>query len=296
MHPKLLSPPPARLLATTIAAFFASSALAMSQSQIQSLLDIMSRLRHPTEGCPWDREQNFASVAPYTIEEAYEVVDAIERADMDGLRDELGDLLLQVVFHARMAEEAGHFDFADVVQAICDKMIRRHPHVFGDARIRDAAAQTTAWELQKSAERKAGGDTDSSALAGVARGLPELLRAQKLTRRAATVGYDWPDPAPVLAKLQEEIGEFTAAAAADEGPDRLEDEFGDMLFVLVNLGRHYKIDPQAALRRANAKFERRFRGMEALAAARGIDFAALDLQAQDALWNEVKRSERAVAG
>lgn len=261
-------------------------------TSIQQLLDIMARLRHPSEGCPWDREQDFASVAPYTIEEAYEVVDAIERGQMDDLREELGDLLLQVVFHARMAQEAGHFDFSDVVQAICDKMIRRHPHVFGQASVRDAAAQTEAWEQQKHAERAAAGNTDHSALAGVARGLPELLRALKLTRRAARVGYDWPDPAPVLAKLQEEIGEFTEAVAAGEPQQRLEDEFGDMLFVLVNLGRHYQIDPQAALRRANRKFERRFRGMEALAAQRQTELAALDLTAQEALWNEVKRLER----
>lgn len=261
--------------------------------RIEELLAIMAQLRDPQHGCPWDVQQDFASIAPYTIEEAYEVADAIERKDLPALKDELGDLLLQVVFHARMAEEQQAFDFADVVAAICAKMIRRHPHVFGDAKIADAAAQTLAWEELKRAERTAAGqDADPSVLAGVARGLPELLRAQKLTRRAATVGFDWPEPGPVLDKLQEEIAEFRCAVDAGEAHERLEDEFGDMLFVLVNLGRHYKIDPQTALRRANAKFERRFRAMEAQAQDRGLLLKDLDLAAQDRLWDEVKRKQR----
>ena len=264
-----------------------------SSGRIDDLLAIMARLRDPQNGCPWDVQQDFASIAPYTIEEAYEVADAIERRDLPALKDELGDLLLQVVFHARMAEEQQAFAFADVVAAICAKMIRRHPHVFGDATVADAQAQTLAWEALKKAERAAAGkDADSSALAGVARGLPELLRAQKLTRRAATVGFDWPEPGPVLDKLEEEIAEFRSAVDAGESQERLEDEFGDMLFVLVNLGRHYQIDPQTALRRANAKFETRFRAMEALAAAQGLALQNLDLAAQDRLWDAVKRKQR----
>lgn len=260
-----------------------------AETAIRNLLTIMARLRDPQGGCPWDLEQNFATIVAYTIEEAYEVADAIDRGDLPALKDELGDLLLQVVFHARMAEEQGAFQFADVVQAICDKMVRRHPHVFGDTRIESAAAQTVAWEAQKQIER---GDADRSVLAGVARGLPEILRAQKLTRRAATVGFDWPGPAPVLAKLHEEIEEFRSAVASAEPQERLEDEFGDMLFVMVNLARHYQIDPQAALRRANAKFERRFRAIEQLASDRGTPLAQLDFAAMDGLWDEIKQQER----
>lgn len=272
----------------------------LMQPNLARLLDLMARLRDPRDGCPWDREQDFASIAPYTIEEAYEVADAIDRGDFDGLRDELGDLLFQVVFHARMAEEAGRFDFADVATAICEKMERRHPHVFGTAKIDDAQAQTRAWEAHKRAERRAR-DDDASTLAGIARGLPEWQRATRLQQRAATVGFDWPGPEPVIAKLHEEIdevrAEFAARAAAGDGPEaeaaqrRLLDEIGDVLFVCVNLARHAKVDFGAALRRANAKFERRFRRMEQLAAADGVDLAALDLAAQDAYWDRAKAEE-----
>ena len=267
-------------------------------ADVQALLDIMARLRDPERGCPWDVKQDFASVAPYTVEEAYEVADAIARNDMADLRDELGDLLLQVVFHACMAEEAGHFAFADVVDAISEKMLRRHPHVFGDATVEDADAQTVAWEEHKRQERLARGDTDTSALAGIARGLPEWQRAVKLQKRAATVGFDWPGPAPVIAKLHEEIEEvrveFDALAAGDAAArDRLEDELGDVLFVVANLTRHGKVDFGAALRRANQKFERRFRRMEALAAAEGTALAGQSLDAQDAYWNRAKAEEKA---
>lgn len=278
-------------------------------ADIRELLAIMARLRDPARGCPWDLQQDFPSIAPYTIEEAYEVADAIQRGDMAGLRDELGDLLLQVVFHARMAEEAGHFGFPDVVDAIRDKMLRRHPHVFsaaeravaGDpgtgegAEVADAQAQTVAWEEHKRRERAARGDTDDSVLAGISRGLPEWQRAVKLQKRAATLGFDWPGPAPVIAKLHEEIEEVRAefdAVAADPtdaaARDRLEDELGDLLFVAANLTRHAKVDFGAALRRANAKFERRFRRMEQLARAEGVELASLPLEAQDAYWNRAK--------
>lgn len=262
----------------------------MKRHGIDNLLAIMARLRDAENGCPWDVAQTFASIAPYTIEEAYEVADAIARGNMADLCDELGDLLLQVVFHARMAEEAGAFNFADVVAAICEKMTRRHPHVFGAARIEDAEAQTRAWEAQKAAERKARGEEDDSALAGIARGLPEWQRAQKLQKRAAGCGFDWPDYRPVLAKLREEADELEAEFHARESgqPARLEEELGDLLFVAVNLARHAKVDPGNALRCANAKFEQRFRRMEARAGADGRDFAALSLPEQEALWQQVK--------
>ncbi len=265
---------------------------------IDALLAVMARLRDPQTGCPWDVAQDFATIAPYTIEEAYEVADAIDRGDLAALRDELGDLLLQVVFHARMAEEAGHFDFAAVVAAICDKMIRRHPHVFAGASVADAEAQTREWEAHKRAEREAAGG-DRSALAGIARGLPEWQRAIKLQKRAATLGFDWPGPAPVIDKLHEEIeevrAEFAALAEHPEDPavrDRLEDEIGDLLFVAANLARHGRVDPGTAMRRANAKFERRFRRMEQLAAADGIDLSTLPLDAQDRYWDRAKAEER----
>jgi ATP diphosphatase len=267
---------------------------------IGELLAIMARLRDPAAGCPWDVQQTFATIAPYTIEEAYEVADAIDRGDLRDLRDELGDLLLQVVFHARIAEEQGAFDFAGVVAAICDKMVRRHPHVFAGASVEDADAQLREWEAHKRREREAAGGADASALAGIARGLPEWQRAIKLQKRAATVGFDWPGPAPVFAKLHEEIDEARAefaAVAADPGDaaarDRLEDELGDLLFVCANLARHARVDPGAALRRANAKFERRFRAMEALAAADGVRLQDLPLDAQEAYWVRAKLAERA---
>jgi nucleoside triphosphate diphosphatase len=270
-----------------------------AQHDIQHLLDIMARLRHREQGCPWDVQQTFASIAPYTIEEAYEVADAIDRNDLDDLRDELGDLLLQVVFHARMAEEQGVFAFGDVVAAIAGKMTRRHPHVFGDADVPDAAAQTVAWDEHKRREREASGDSDDSALAGIARGMPEWQRATKLQSRAAKVGFDWPGPAPVFEKLHEEIEEVRAefaATAADPGDERaharLEDELGDLLFVCANLARHARVDVGSALRRANHKFERRFRAMEALAAAEGTSLSSLPLEAQDRYWERAKRAER----
>ena len=270
-------------------------------TDVATLVDIMARLRDPERGCPWDVKQDFASVAPYTIEEAYEVADAIDRGAMQELRDELGDLLLQVVFHARMAEEAGHFAFPDVVAAISDKLVRRHPHVFGSDVPKDSAeAQLAEWEALKRAERGARGEADTSALAGITRGLPEWQRAVKLQHKAAKVGFDWPDPAPVLEKLHEEIeevrAEFAAIATAPDDPAvraRLEDELGDLLFVAANLTRHAKVDFGAALRRANAKFERRFRRMEQLAAADGVALATLDLATQDGYWGRAKAEERA---
>jgi nucleoside triphosphate diphosphatase len=276
-------------------------------NDIQRLLTIMARLRDPQGGCPWDLRQTFATIAPYTVEEAYEVADAIDRGDRDDLKDELGDLLFQVVFHARMAEEQGAFDFSDVVAAISDKMQRRHPHVFAGMSIADSDALNAMWDAEKKKERLAkhagmgnGGAVDSSALAGVARGLPEWQRAVKLQKKAATVGFDWPGPAPVIDKLKEELEEvrveFDALAIAPgsaEVRDRLEDELGDLLFVAANLARHAKVDPGAALRRANHKFERRFRAMETMAAADGVQLSDLPLDSQDAYWNRAKIDEAA---
>ena len=242
---------------------------------LERLAGIMARLRDPERGCPWDVEQDFASIAPYTIEEAYEVADAIERGDLDDLRDELGDLALQVVFHARMAEEQGAFNLADVLTGISDKMERRHPHVFG-------SGETPGWEAVKAAERAAK-DPDPSALAGVARALPALLRAEKLQKRAARVGFDWPDPSGARDKILEELDEIAAA-----GPDTLEEEVGDLLFAVVNFARLMKIDPEAALRKANNKFEQRFRAME----ARAPGFPGLSLAEKDALWAAVKAAQR----
>jgi nucleoside triphosphate diphosphatase len=258
---------------------------------LDRLLAIMARLRDSKRGCPWDLEQDFATIAPYTIEEAYEVADAIARGDMAALKDELGDLLFQVVFHARLAEEAGLFDFAEVAGAIADKMVRRHPHVFGDAQIASAAAQSAAWEEHKAKERSARAEAagrGESVLDGVALALPALLRAVKIQQRAARIGFDWPEPRPVVAKLTEEIGELGAELEAGAGPTRIEDELGDLLFAVANLGRKLEIDPEAALRRATAKFERRFRHLEVLAADRGV---GRDLDALEALWQEVKRAE-----
>ena len=267
---------------------------------IDRLLSIMARLRDPQDGCPWDLEQDFSTIAPYTIEEAYEVADAIDRNDLDGLKDELGDLLLQVVFHAQMAAEQGAFGFDDVVTAIADKMVRRHPHVFADARAADARPadaqeQTATWEQIKRAERAAAGELDDSALAGISRGLPEWQRALKLQSRAARTGFDWPGPGPVIAKLHEEIEEVRAEfdrGAVEDNRARLEDEIGDLLFVAANLARHAQVDVGAALRHANHKFERRFRAMEALAQAAGTPLPTLSLQQQEACWDQVKRQER----
>lgn len=256
------------------------------QPSLDRLLGIMARLRDPVSGCEWDRAQSFASIAPYTIEEAYEVADAIQREDIAGLRDELGDLLLQVVFHARMAEEAGHFSFDDVAAAISDKMESRHPHLFGGA-ADDGHGRETRWERIKAEERAAQGA--AGALDGVALALPALLRADKLQKRAARVGFDWPDAEGPAGKVREEMVELAEAESpADRGA-----EAGDLLFASVNLVRAHGIAAEDALRAANAKFERRFRAMEALAAAQGVDFAALDLAAQEALWQQVKASEAA---
>ncbi len=244
---------------------------------IEQLHAIMARLRDPETGCPWDVQQDFATIAPYTIEEAYEVADAIERGDMDALRDELGDLQLQVVFHARMAEEKGYFALRDVLDSICAKMIRRHPHVFGDG-------ESPGWEEIKASER-AGKSEDGSALAGVTAALPALLRAEKLQKRAARTGFDWPEAESAREKIDEEMAEVLAA---DSDSHRFE-EMGDLLFAVVNWSRKLGIDPEAALRAANGKFERRFRAMEAIA---GDAFASLDLDAQEALWMQAKQAER----
>lgn len=254
------------------------------------LLDIMRRLRDPKTGCPWDIEQDFTSIAPYTIEEAYEVADAIARNDMTDLRDELGDLLLQVVYHAQMAEEVSKFTFADVVDAIAEKMIRRHPHVFGDeSRDKSAAQQTADWERIKASERAQPGTTNT--LDGVAIGLPALTRAVKLQNRAARVGFDWPDITHVMDKLHEEIEELEEARA-NGTPAQIEEEFGDLAFVLANIARHLKIDPEAALRKANDKFTRRFQQVEMALQAQGKPLTACSLAEMDAAWDEIKHREK----
>ncbi len=263
-------------------------------SGIDRLLDIMARLRDPDGGCPWDVEQDFASIAPHTIEEAYEVADVIERQDMAGLVDELGDLLLQVVFHAQMAREAGLFGFDDVVAAICGKLVRRHPHVFDDLKIDDAETQTVAWEELKADERNnagAGAEEATSALAGVAVALPALTRSLKLQKRAARVGFDWDGPADVVDKLNEEIGELQAEMVPGADPARLTDEVGDLLFTCVNLARALKIDPETVLRHANVKFETRFRRMEGMLAAEGATLEGTSLAEKEARWQRAKAGE-----
>ena len=260
---------------------------------IETLLEIMARLRDPDGGCPWDLEQNFDSIAPYTLEEAYEVVDAIAQGDRDGLCDELGDLLFQVVFHARMAEEEGAFAFADVVAAVCDKMVRRHPHVFAEASVADAAAQAVAWEETKELEREAGAG-NGSLLDGVPRGMAELQRAVKLQKRAARVGFDWGSPEPVLDKLDEEVREMHGAMESGN-VEEMEDELGDLLFVLTNLARKLDIDPAHALRRANAKFELRFRAVERSAGSRA-ELEAMSLDEMEALWQQAKSRQRSLVG
>jgi ATP diphosphatase len=260
-----------------------------AETELRRLLDIMAALRDPASGCPWDKEQTFATIAPYTIEEAYEVADAIACRDFAALPDELGDLLFQVVYHARMAEEEGRFAFADVAKSISDKMIRRHPHVFGDAAARDAAAQTAAWETQKSAERAARAET--GALAGVPTPLPALTRAAKLASRAARVGFDWPDAASVLDKLDEEIAELKAELP-EADPIRLQDEVGDLLFVLANLARKLHLDPEACLRHANHKFTRRFNAMEQAVEQEGDSLSGTPLDVMEAAWQAVKLQER----
>jgi nucleoside triphosphate diphosphatase len=267
---------------------------------IRRLLDIMAALRTPGSGCPWDLEQTFRTIAPYTIEEAYEVADAIERRDLLDLKDELGDLLLQVVFHARMAEESGVFDFGDVVEAITTKLIRRHPHVFGDARDLAPDEVKTLWNRIKTAEKaertrirggESGAPAEAGLLAGVPRSLPALTRAEKLTRKAATVGFDWPDAVQVIDKIHEELGEIEQAAASGT-PERIEDEIGDLLFAAANLARHFEIDPETALRGANAKFERRFRAIEQALAGQGRSTAEASLDEMESLWGAAKAAER----
>jgi len=257
-------------------------------NKIQTLLEIMAQLRDPETGCPWDLKQDFSTIAPYTIEEAYEVADAIQRGDMAELKDELGDLLLQVVFHARMAEEQKLFDFDDVVDAICDKMTRRHPHVFGDVSVEDAEAQTTAWEQTKAQERDEKGH--QSLLDDVPRGMAELQRAIKLQKRAAHVGFDWGSPEPVLEKFTEESLEMLEAMRSGNR-EEMEDELGDLLFVVTNLARQLKLDPAKALRRANAKFELRFRAIEKTAGDRST-LESMSLEEMEALWQQVKLHHR----
>jgi nucleoside triphosphate diphosphatase len=247
-------------------------------ADIMPLVNVMARLRDPDTGCPWDIRQDFASIAPYTIEEAYEVADAIERNDMPALKDELGDLLLQVAFHSRMAEQAGQFTIQDVIDGVTEKMIRRHPHIFGDGISREHGH--AQWESIKAAER-AERDTDGSALAGVAKALPALLRAEKIQKRAARTGFDWPDTRGVIAKIEEELQEVHDAAS----PQDHHEEIGDLLFAVVNLARHLKVDAETALRSANAKFEARFRIMEDIA---GEKFNALSLDEKEQLWQRAK--------
>jgi ATP diphosphatase len=249
---------------------------------IAPLASIMARLRDPDGGCPWDVEQDFATIAPYTIEEAYEVADAIERGDLDSLKDELGDLLLQVVFHSQMAAEQASFDLQDVIDGICDKMIRRHPHVFADTTAETPIAVVANWESIKAAERS--GKDDDSALAGVARALPALLRAQKIQKRAARTGFDWPDIEGAKAKIFEEIEEVETATSANQRTE----EVGDLLFAVVNMSRFLDIDAEAALKAATTKFERRFRAMESQA---GDKFAGLSLDEKEKLWQQVKQGE-----
>lgn len=269
----------------------APSLVSDPEGGLPRLVEIMARLRDPERGCPWDIEQDFASIAPYTIEEAYEVADAIARGDLPDLRDELGDLLFQVVYHARMAEEAEAFALPDVIRAISDKMLRRHPHVFGDEdRDKSAEQQTRDWERLKAAERA--GREARGVLDGVAAGLPALTRAVKLQNRAARVGFDWPDAGAVLDKIAEETAELVEARDAGD-PEAVAEEYGDLLFVMANLARHLRIDPEAALRAANAKFTRRFRSIEAALAAEGRSPAQSDLAEMDALWNAAKAAEKA---
>lgn len=255
-------------------------------SRMRELLAIMSRLR-AADGCPWDKEQSFASIAPYTIEEAYEVADAAERGDMQHLKDELGDLLFQVVFHSQLASEANHFNFEAVAGAICDKLVRRHPHVFANGGPTTSAKQSALWEEIKAQERGAAGGSQSGHLDGVPQALPALMRAYKLSKRAARVGFDFEHSSQTADKVAEELAEVRDAA----GAAATFEEVGDLLFAAANLARKLDVDAEAALRSANAKFERRFRGMESLAARRGEVFAQLTLEAQERLWQEVKRGE-----
>jgi len=276
-----------------------SPAPSPSALALDRLLAIMAQLRDPEHGCPWDLEQSFRTIVPHTIEEAYEVADAIERDDLGALPGELGDLMFQVVFYAQMASEAGLFDMGDVLAAISDKMIARHPHVFGDAEIKTATAQTEAWEIRKAEERAAEAAAAGrrlSVLDGVAAGLPALTRAEKLQRRAARIGFDWPSAPPVMDKVREELAEVEAELGDGGSREALDEEVGDLLFACANLARHLGIDPEGALRRANAKFERRFRRMEDLAetaagSESGQPAAPASLERLEALWQRVKAEE-----
>ncbi len=266
---------------------------------IQRLIEIMAALRTPDTGCPWDLKQNFATIAPYTIEEAHEVADAIERNDLDDLKDELGDLLLQVVFHARMAQEQDAFAFGDVVQAITEKLIRRHPHVFGDTRHLTPDEVKGLWDKIKAEEKAArrqrrGIDDEAGALAGIPSGLPALTRALKLQQKASKVGFDWNDPRAVLDKIKEETAEIERALDAGDR-DAVADEIGDLMFALVNLARHLDVDSETSLRGTNAKFERRFAAIEAALAQRGKTPSDATLQEMDALWDEAKGAEKPAA-
>jgi MazG family protein len=266
----------------------------LPKDPLARLLAVMAWLRDRQHGCPWDIDQTFKTIAPYTIEEAYEVADAIERDDMPALKEELGDLLLQVVYHSQMASEmppeAGAFRFEDVAAAIADKMVDRHPHVFGDLKIADADAQTVSWEARKAAERaKKGGEQPAGALDGVARALPALLRAEKIQKRAARVGFDWKTTGPVIDKIEEELGELrTEIEAGKTDPARVTDELGDVLFAVANLARHCKVDPEAALRSTNDKFEKRFRYVEQQLAVQGKKPAEATLEEMEALWQDAK--------
>jgi len=254
--------------------------------QTQRLLEIMARLRDPQHGCPWDKQQTFKTIAPYTVEEAYEVADAIEREDLTALREELGDLLLQVVYHARMAEEAGLFGFEQVAAGIGDKLVSRHPHVFGEADIKDAAQQTLDWETRKAGERAA--KFQEGVLDGILLGLPALTRAEKLQKRAARVGFDWPELAPVFAKVHEELGELQREVSAQAPDARLTDELGDVLFAVANLARKLGVDPEQALRGTNRKFERRFHHVETCLAEQGKKPQQASLEEMDGYWDEAK--------
>jgi ATP diphosphatase len=260
----------------------------MNNSTIDALLNVMARLRDPDGGCPWDLEQDFKSIAPYTIEEAYEVADAIEREDMPSLKDELGDLLLQVVYHAQMAAEAGHFTFQDVADHVTAKMIHRHPHVFGDAEAKQATDVERLWEDRKDLETKR--READSILDDVTRSLPALMRAQKLQKRAARVGFEWAKPEGALDKLEEEIGELREALAGGRSTE-INDEFGDLMFVMVNFGRMIGLDCEDTLRHANAKFERRFKYIETALKARNIEWNDTSLEQMEGFWQDAKRKE-----
>lgn len=264
-----------------------------SAAGLHKLLEVMARLRDPQHGCPWDLEQDFKSIAKYTIEETYEVVDAIEREDFAALKEELGDLLLQIVFYAQMADEKKYFNFHDIAEAIADKMVARHPHVFGDAAASTAGDVIAIWENKKAEEREK--NADKSALAGVIGALPALPRAVKLQQRAARVGFDWTTVAQIMPKLHEEVAELEAALRAPDHNNHVEEELGDILFVMANIARRLDIDPEGALRQANAKFEERFRGMEALARQQGKEMKNCTLDEQEAFWQQVKAQKKSVA-